>query len=396
MGSPKPTTNNQQPTTAPEGRSRPRIAIIFGTRPEAVKMAPVVQSFKAENRLETIVIVTAQHREMLDQVMATFDIGADHDLDIMSPGQSLTTITNRVLTGIDDLLKKTAPDMILVQGDTTTVFASSLAAFYNRVAVGHVEAGLRTDDKYNPFPEEINRRLTGVMADLHFAPTTVSRDNLLREGVPAERIMVTGNTVIDSLMMVAGRPYSFAGGELARLEEHPGRVVLITAHRRENWGAPMQSIARALARLAHRYPDTLFVFPMHRNPEVRGVVTGELDDLANVMLIEPQDYEPFVHLMKRSHLIITDSGGVQEEAPSLGIPVLVLRERTERPEAVDVGTVRLVGTDEENIFTQSVELMDDEEARRKMAGTANPYGDGKSSERILAEVMRYFNLEVVI
>ncbi len=375
-------------------RSRPKIAVIFGTRPEAVKMAPVVKSFQAEDRLETIVIVTAQHREMLDQVMATFNISADYDLDIMSPGQSLATLTNRVLTGIDGLLQKICPDMILVQGDTTTVFASSLAAFYNKVAIGHVEAGLRTDDKYNPFPEEINRRLTGTMADIHFAPTTVSRDNLLNEGVPAERIMVTGNTVIDSLMMVASRSYSFAGGELSRLEKHPGRVVLITAHRRENWGAPMQRIVRVLARLAYRYSDTLFVFPMHRNPEVRRVITGELANLSNVMLVEPQDYEPFIHLMKRSHLIITDSGGVQEEAPSLGIPVLVLRERTERPEAVEVGTVRLVGTDEESIFIQSVELMDSDEAHRKMSGTANPYGDGKSAERILAGVIQYFGLEV--
>ena len=249
-------------------RSRPKVAVIFGTRPEAVKMAPVVKSFQAEDHLETIVIVTAQHREMLDQVMTTFNISADYDLDIMSPGQSLTALTHRVLTGIDGLLQKIRPDMILVQGDTTTVFASSLAAFYNKVAIGHVEAGLRTEDKYNPFPEEINRRLTGAMADLHFAPTTVSRDNLLNEGVSAERIMVTGNTVIDSLMMVASRPYSFVGGELARLEKHPGRVVLITAHRRENWGTPMQRIVRVLARLAYRYSDTLFVFPMHRNPEV--------------------------------------------------------------------------------------------------------------------------------
>jgi len=362
---------------------------VFGTRPEAIKMAPVIAKFKSDpSRYEVVVAVTAQHREMLDQVLDLFGIVPDHDLNIMKPNQSLADTTASAVKGLDGLMVEENPDLVFVQGDTTTTFVGALAAFYHKVPVAHIEAGLRTFDKFQPFPEEINRTLTSRIADINFAPTESSKNNLLREGVPPETVFVTGNTVIDALLDVAERPYDF-GGELGEIfGNNDRRTILLTAHRRENHGKGMEDISRAVLRILKAHPETEILFPVHLSPHVRGPVFEILGGKERVHLIDPLDYEPFVHAMAHSYLILTDSGGVQEEAPSLGKPVLVLRNTTERPEAVDAGTVELVGTDVDRIVESASQLLDDPEKYEDMARNINPYGDGQASSRIFEIVGR--------
>ncbi len=368
---------------------------VFGTRPEAIKMSPVVLELQRfPEQMEVVVAVTGQHREMLQQVLDVFRIKPDYDLHIMRPKQTLAEITTRALEGLDSIIAQERPDIVLAQGDTTTTFVAALAAFYNKVAVGHVEAGLRTDNKYDPFPEEINRRLTTRLTDLHFAPTPAARKNLLAEGVPAGRIYVTGNTVIDALLSVAESSAADAAVPgLEKLNLDGRRMILVTAHRRENWGEPMGRICSAIKSIVTAFPDTEVVFAVHRNPIVRDVVFKELGSTERIHLIEPPDYVPFVHLLKRSHLILTDSGGVQEEAPALGKPVLVMRLTTERPEGVEAGTAALTGTDSDQIFRSASELLTDENAYNKMARAVNPYGDGSSSVRIREALLKYFGLD---
>lgn len=451
---------------------RRKVITVFGTRPEAIKMAPVIKELqKFPEEIETVVAVTAQHRQMLDQVLELFDIVPHYDLNIMQERQSLFDITTRVLTGLGEVFTKERPDLVLVHGDTTTTFAASLAAFYLQIPVGHVEAGLRTRNKYSPFPEEMNRRLTGALADLHFAPTATARENLLREGVPPQQIWVTGNTVIDALMATVREDYCF-GEELAEVPLDEGRLLLVTTHRRENWGEPLREVYLALRDLLEAFPDVRIVFPVHKNPRVREVVeevlgeysvngawwhNGEAGDAVQgqaqeavwpaakmaqtavgsvcageaagkvilpepeaqeragsglgrevnpasfspylgpkasgagrVHLIEPLDYAPFANLMNKATLVLTDSGGLQEEAPSLGKPVLVLRDTTERPEAVIAGTVRLVGTRRQVVFENARELLSDAAAYEAMAKATNPYGDGKAAQRIVLALRRYF------
>lgn len=377
-----------------------RIMLVFGTRPEAIKMAPLVLKFR-ENTAEfdTKVCVTGQHREMLDQVLKIFDIQPDFDLNIMQQGQDLYDVTSRVLTGMRDILKTAQPDIVLVHGDTTTSTAAALAAFYQQIPVGHVEAGLRTHNIYSPFPEEMNRQLTGRIVSYHFAPTALSRENLLRENVGAENIIVTGNTVIDALYWVVEKikndknlnnelndGLKKAGYDVMRLENGK-KLVLITGHRRENFGDGFIQMCTAIKDLTQKYPDVDFIYPMHLNPNVRKpirqVFGANLDNLSNMFFIEPLEYLSFVYLMEKSHLVLTDSGGIQEEAPSLGKPVLVMRDTTERPEAVEAGTVKLVGTDYQTIFSSVFELLDDAEAYRRMSRAVNPYGDGKACQRII-------------
>lgn len=360
------------------------VLLVFGTRPEAIKMAPVHRALAQDPRFRVRVCVTAQHREMLDQVLELFGIEPEYDLDLMRPGQDLSAITGSVLEGLKGVLEEAAPDYVLVHGDTTTTMAASLAAYYARVPVGHVEAGLRTGDIYSPWPEEMNRRLTGSIATLHFAPTEAARANLQREGVDDARIAVTGNTVIDALLTMVER--ARAGGEGEFSERFEGidldrRLVLVTGHRRENFGGGFERICEALAELS-RTPDVEIVYPVHLNPNVQEPVHRILGSLPNVHLIAPQEYLPFLFLMDRAHLIITDSGGIQEEAPSLGKPVLVMRDTTERPEAVEAGTVRLVGTDAKVIVDAARTLLEDEDEYRSMSFAHNPYGDGAASKRI--------------
>lgn len=365
-----------------------RVLSVFGTRPEAIKMAPVVLGLRADPRFEGQVCVTAQHREMLDQVTQLFGIAPDHDLDVMRAGQDLYDVTSAILQGLRQVLERAAPDMVLVHGDTATTVATTIAAYYARIPVGHVEAGLRTGNLYSPWPEEGNRRITGALAALHFAPTETARQSLLREGIADARIAVTGNTVIDALLEVT-----------RRIEEQPQlraqfderfdavspdrRLILVTGHRRESFGAGFERICTALGRIADAFPQVDIVYPVHLNPNVLGPVRSTLGARDNIHLIEPLDYLPFVYLMNRAHIIITDSGGVQEEAPSLGKPVLVMRETTERPEAVEAGTVRLVGTDVAKIVDQATRLMTDRAAYEEMSYAHNPYGDGKATGRIL-------------
>jgi len=368
-----------------------KLLAVFGTRPEAIKMAPVVLACKADTRFETYVCVTGQHRHMLDQVLALFGIAPNFDLQVMRPGQSLTSTTTAILEGMGDVFEELRPDLTLVHGDTTTTFASTLAAHYARVSVGHVEAGLRTGDLYAPWPEEANRKLTTALAALHFAPTESARDNLLREGVTGDAIHVTGNTVIDALLsavkQLEDRPELRADAEAALPDlGNGGPLILVTGHRRESFGKGFERICRALAEVAGRYPDATVVYPVHLNPSVREPVYRLLSTAANVHLMEPLDYLPFVYLMSRSTLILTDSGGIQEEAPSLGKPVLVLRETTERPEAVQAGNVRLVGTDPTRIVDNVVELLEDETAYHRMATARNPYGDGHAAGRIVSAI----------
>jgi len=367
-----------------------RILVVFGTRPEAIKMAPVVAALRGcAGRFSCAVCVTAQHRQMLDPVLGLFSIAPEHDLDLMRPGQGLHDVTTAVLREIPGVLELERPDLVLVHGDTTTTMAASLAAYYARIPVGHVEAGLRTGNKYAPFPEEINRKVTTAIADLHFAPTATSRENLLVEGVAPESILVTGNTVIDALLSVADRLRCDLALAKRMEAEFPfldpsKKLVLVTGHRRENFGAGLENICGALAEIASLRPGAEVLYPVHLNPNVREPVRRILGEcrLANLHLVEPVDYLQFVHLMMRCHLVITDSGGIQEEAPSLGKPVLVMREVTERPKAVAAGTVRLVGTDRGRIVDGTLRLLDDPEAYRSMSAAGNPYGDGKAAGRI--------------
>ncbi|MBQ7493937.1 MAG: UDP-N-acetylglucosamine 2-epimerase (non-hydrolyzing) [Selenomonadaceae bacterium] len=359
-----------------------KVMSVFGTRPEAIKMAPVVLELGKYPQIESVVAVTAQHREMLDQVLKLFDIRPDFDLNIMSEGQTLFDITSRALLGLDKVLSAAKPDVVLVHGDTTTTFAGALAAYYHQIEVGHVEAGLRTRNKFSPYPEEMNRRLTGSLADLNFAPTSTAKENLLREGVDADKIFVTGNTVIDALYQTVRADFDFPNFNL-----DGKRVILVTTHRRENLGEPMRQVYKALKSLVEEFPDVEIIFPVHKNPKVREVVNAELGGLERVCLIDPLDYEPFANLMNRATLILTDSGGVQEEAPALGKPVLVLRDTTERPEAVDAGTVKLIGTNQAAVYGAAKLLLTDAAAYRKMAEAKSPYGDGLAARRIVKALL---------
>ncbi len=367
-----------------------KVMTIFGTRPEAIKMAPVVKALEAAPDMESIVTVTAQHRDMLDQVLHVFKITPDYDLNIMSQGQTLYDVTTRALMGLKDVLEQAQPDVVLVHGDTTTTFAGALAAFYQEIPVGHVEAGLRTGNIYSPFPEEMNRKLTGSLATYHFAPTAGSEQNLLTENVDKEHIYVTGNTVIDALQMTVQDGYHFEDDDLNTLDYEGKRIVLVTTHRRENLGEPMRHVYRAIRQLVDDFDDIQVVFPVHKNPKVRQVVKEELGHVDRVSLINPLDYEPFANLMARSYLVLTDSGGIQEEAPSLGKPVLVLRNTTERPEAVVAGTVHLVGTDKDRVYKEAYTLLADERAYKQMSNAVNPYGDGKATQRILQALRHEF------
>jgi UDP-N-acetylglucosamine 2-epimerase (non-hydrolysing) len=355
-------------------------------------MAPVVRALQDSPLFEPVVAVTGQHREMLDQVNAVFGIVPDHDLDLCRPGQTLTDITTGALTGIGRLIEELSPEAVLVQGDTTTTYAAAMAAFYRKVPVVHLEAGLRTRDRYDPFPEEINRRLTTQLAALHLAPTTTASFNLLADGVDPETVVVTGNTVIDALLWATSRPGSYSDEALAGLDDTDGPVLLVTTHRRESWGEPMRAVGRALARIARAHPELRVVFPLHANPVVRDAVLPALTGLPNVTVTEPLPYGGFTKLMNRAALILTDSGGVQEEGPSLGKPVLVMRDTTERPEAVRAGTVRLVGTDEDLIVKTTTELLSDRRAYQAMAGAINPYGDGQAAPRSVAALAHHFGL----
>ncbi|MFC9417822.1 non-hydrolyzing UDP-N-acetylglucosamine 2-epimerase [Bacillus mobilis] len=367
---------------------RLKVMTIFGTRPEAIKMAPLVLELqKHPDKIESIVTVTAQHRQMLDQVLSIFGITPDFDLNIMKDRQTLIDITTRGLEGLDKVMKEAKPDIVLVHGDTTTTFIASLAAFYNQIPVGHVEAGLRTWDKYSPYPEEMNRQLTGVMADLHFSPTTKSATNLQKENKDESRIFITGNTAIDALKTTVKETYSHP--VLEKLGND--RLVLMTAHRRENLGEPMRNMFRAIKRLVDKHEDVQVVYPVHMNPVVRETANDILGDHGRIHLIEPLDVIDFHNVAARSYLMLTDSGGVQEEAPSLGVPVLVLRDTTERPEGIEAGTLKLAGTDEETIFGLADELLSDKEAHDKMSKASNPYGDGRASERIVEAILQHFN-----
>ncbi len=370
-----------------------RVLSIFGTRPEAVKMSPVVQVLEAEPRIDSRVCVTAQHREMLDQVLHLFKITPDIDLDLMRPNQSLAGLTAEILKHIDPVLEAEHPDWILVQGDTTTVMAAALAAFYRNIKVGHVEAGLRTGDKRQPFPEEINRRIAGTLADLHFAPTQNARQNLLREGVEDRLIAVTGNPDIDALQQISKMDPPVEMGKLFSewgLDDGKKRLVAVTAHRRENFGQPIEEICTALIKLAKHYKGELvIVYPVHLNPNIHGPVHRMLDGIPNIHLLQPIDYLPMVHLMKRATIVLTDSGGIQEEATGLGKPTLVLREKTERPEGVEAGVLKLVGTSTERIFSEACRLLDDPQAYHAMAHAANPFGDGHAAERIVKALLDF-------
>lgn len=365
-----------------------KVLSVFGTRPEAIKMAPVVKELERyPTQIISRVCVTAQHREMLDQVLRLFEIAPDYDLDLMEPKQTLSGLTARVLTELAPVISREKPDWVLVQGDTTTVMAASLIAFYHRVKVGHIEAGLRTGDKWQPFPEEINRRMAGVVADLHFAPTETAKNNLLREGVSPDVIYVTGNPVIDALRIVSCMPFEFENGPLATIPWDK-RIVLVTAHRRENFGKPLEQICAALKEIALQHVDTVhLVYPVHLNPNVQEPVYRLLGDVANISLLPPLEYLPLVQVMKRSYIVLTDSGGIQEEAPGLGKPVLVLRNTTERPEAVAAGTVRLVGSDRSAIVQSLQALLEGPEKYACFAHAANPYGDGYAAERIVKALL---------
>lgn len=375
--------------TKRENENMIKVMTVFGTRPEAIKMAPLVLELKKHPEIEPIVVVTAQHRQMLDQVLKLFKITPDYDLNIMQSGQTLFDVTAKVLKGMGEIISDVKPDIVLVHGDTTTTFASSLAAFYNQTAVGHVEAGLRTNNKYSPFPEELNRQATGIMSDLHFAPTDDSKNNLLKEGKANEVIFVTGNTAIDALQTTVSEDYSHP--LLDAIKQSERKLVLLTAHRRENLGEPMKNIFRAVKRLIERHDDIEVVYPVHMNPIVRDAANEILHDVNRVHLIEPLDVFDFHNFAASSHIILTDSGGVQEEAPSLGVPVLVLRDTTERPEGVAAGTLKLAGTDENNIFNLSHQLLTDTTFYDSMAKASNPYGDGTASKQITEHIVRYFS-----
>lgn len=368
-----------------------RVMTVFGTRPEAIKMCPLVMELRRHNvYIEPMVAVTAQHREMLDQVLHLFKIKPDYDLNIMTSGQTLHDVTVKALLGLRDVFAEAKPDLVLVHGDTTTTFAGSLAAYYAQIPVGHVEAGLRTGNKYSPFPEEMNRKLTGSLADYHFAPTLTSKNNLLKENVNSKNIFVTGNTVIDALNTTVQREFTFSDPRIEQALKSGKRLILMTTHRRENLGEPMRHVYRALKEVLRTHPDVGAIFPVHKNPKVRHVVQEELSGLEHVYLTEPMDYEPFANLMARVDLVLTDSGGIQEEAPALGKPVLVLRNTTERPEAVTAGTVQLVGTEYAAVLQKTLQLLDDSSYYRRMAEAVNPYGDGHACERICGMLLHAF------
>jgi UDP-N-acetylglucosamine 2-epimerase (non-hydrolysing) len=365
---------------------KPLVMTVYGTRPEAIKVAPVIRALEESRLLRSTTVVTGQHREMLDEVNAIFGITPDHDLDIMRHGQTLAGIASRVLDGLDPILEQVRPDAVIVQGDTTTSTAAALAAFYRQIPVVHLEAGLRSHDISSPFPEEANRKITSQIAALHLAPTPVSKANLLREGVAEEAVAVTGNTVIDALLATVGKSLPFTDPALEELAASGRPILLVTTHRRENWGEAMHGVGRALARIATAEPELTVVLPIHRNPVVREAVLPYLDGMVNVLVTEPLPYGEFTRMLSVSTVVLTDSGGVQEEAPSLGKPVLVMRENTERPEAVDAGTVTLIGTDEERIVAEVTHLLHDAEHYAAMANAVNPYGDGRASERTVAAV----------
>ncbi|CBJ40673.1 UDP-N-acetylglucosamine 2-epimerase (plasmid) [Ralstonia solanacearum CMR15] len=372
-----------------------KVLVVFGTRPEAIKMAPLVKALQADTSMQCGVCVTAQHREMLDQVLRLFEIRPDYDLNVMKPGQDLYELTSNILTGVKSVLESFAPDLVLVHGDTSTTLATTLAAYYKQVPVGHIEAGLRTGNLYSPWPEEANRKVTGSLASLHFAPTERSRRNLLNEGVSADAVVVTGNTVIDALLSVRQRlqtDTALCRHTASLIPYHIGerRIVLVTGHRRESFGDGFERICAALASIARAHPDVDIVYPVHLNPNVREPVGRLLKGIDNIHLIEPLDYLPFVYLMDKSHIILTDSGGIQEEAPSLGKPVLVMRDTTERPEAVEAGTVRLVGTSVDALVDSATTLLNDDSAYEAMSRAHNPYGDGAASARITRAIQAYF------
>ena len=368
-----------------------KVLSVFGTRPEAIKMAPLVKKLEAADGIESVLCITAQHRQMLDQVLSLFELVPDYDLNIMKPNQTIGMITTNVMTGLEDVLKREKPDLVLVHGDTTTTFAAALASFYQQVPVGHVEAGLRTYDKYSPYPEEMNRVLTGHIADLHFSPTERNRQNLLRENISDDKIFVTGNTVIDALLQVAGKPYEFEDPTLKHLDFEGHRVITVTCHRRENLGENMEHIFGAIRAIAEEFEDVEVVYPVHLNPKVREIAVRVLAGMGRVHLIDPLEYQPFVNLMAKSYFIITDSGGMQEEAPSLGKPVLVVRRETERPEAMEAGTVKLAGVEKDTIYAMAKELLMDKAAYDAMAHAANPYGDGHACDRIVEIIRNWKN-----
>lgn len=360
-----------------------KVMTVFGTRPEAVKMAPIIKKLNENPDIEHRSCVTAQHREMLDQVLNIFSIVPDYDLDIFTDGQTLSDITVRSLKGLEEVIVDFRPDLILVQGDTTTVFAGALAAFYNGVQIGHVEAGLRSGNLYSPYPEEANRKLTGVMTKYHFAPTETSRENLLREGYPDSDIYITGNTSIDALLDITSREYEFENELLNSLDYENKKVILVTSHRRENIGKPMEDIFSALRDVIDENPDAELVYPVHLNPKVKAIAEEKLGRHERIHLIEPLDYLPFANLQKKSYMIVTDSGGVQEEAPTLGKPILVIRKETERPEGIEAGTAKLIGVDYDDVYREVSLLLRNSEEYKKMANSVNPYGDGKAAERIV-------------
>lgn len=369
-----------------------KVMSVFGTRPEAIKMAPLVKALDKEPKTESIVCVTAQHREMLDQVLEDFKIVPDYDLNIMKAGQTLEDITVRALTGIGEVIREVKPDIVLVHGDTSTTFAASLASYYNQTKVGHVEAGLRTYDKYQPFPEEMNRRLTGAIADLHFSPTKMAKENLLKENIDENGIFITGNTAIDALKTTIDDSYVFTVDELNKIDFKNKRVITITAHRRENLGEPLKNICRAFRRIADDYEDVEMVYAVHKNPAVSNTVHEILGGHERIHLLDPLDLRDMHNLMNRSYLVMTDSGGLQEEVPSMGKPVLVLRNVTERPEGIEAGTLKLAGTDENTVYGMAKQLLDDKEEYRKMAVAKNPFGDGNASERIVGAILYSFGL----
>ena len=374
-----------------------KLMTVFGTRPEAIKMCPLVLEMqKYPDFIEPIVAVTAQHREMLDQVLQLFAIKPDYDLNIMTAGQTLYDVTGRALAGLKDVLAEAQPDMVLVHGDTTTTFVGALASFYAQIPVGHVEAGLRTGNKFSPYPEEMNRKLTGAIADIHFAHTSTSKNNLLKENIDPAAIVVTGNTVIDALQTTVKADYRFTDSGLQKALAGGKRLILVTTHRRENLGEPMRHVYQALRKVLENHPDVEAIFPVHKNPKVREIVDEELGKLAQVHLIEPLDYEPFANLMAKVDIVLTDSGGIQEEAPALGKPVLVLRDTTERPEAVDAGTVKLVGTAYDDVLRETSLLLDDSKYYQSMAEAANPYGDGRACERIIRKILHENGYDIKI
>ncbi len=383
-------TNSEPQTTNQEPQKKIKIMSVFGTRPEAIKMAPLVKALANTPWIDATVCVTAQHREMLDQVLELFEITPDFDLDIMKQNQKLSEIISNILIGMEDVLDQAKPDMLLVHGDTTTTLAASMAAFNKGIKVGHVEAGLRSGNKWSPYPEEMNRSLTTRLADLHFAPTTTNEENLLLERVPAELISVTGNTVTDALLMMVEKDYVFEEALINEILDSGQKLVLVTAHRRENLGEPMRNIFRAIKQLADTHPEITVVYPIHLNPKVREIATEILNDHPRIHLIAPMSYKPFANLQARSYFLMTDSGGMQEEAPALKVPVLVLRTETERPEGVAAGTLLMAGVETERIYALGHQLLTDDAMYQRMVNTKNPYGDGTACEKIVAAIKRYF------